>query len=94
MCKNTFRIEKENLTLKISQLDEILKKDNETLKVIESQIKYPVNYIYKKYSIDSAQFDKSNAYYSANVEIYSSIYDSVKFISPLWFVSNSVLVRL
>ena len=47
-------------------------------KVIENQIKYPVKYIYKKYSIDSAQFDESNAYYSANVEIYSSIYDSVK----------------
>ena len=47
-------------------------------KVIENQIKYPVKYIYNKYSIDSAQFDESNAYYSANVEIYSSIYDSVK----------------
>ena len=30
-------------------------------KVIENQIKYPVKYIYNKYSIDSAQFDKSNA---------------------------------
>ena len=34
---------KENLTLKISQLDEILKKDNDTLKVIESQIEQSKN---------------------------------------------------
>ena len=39
---------KENLTLKISQLDEILKKDNETLKVIESQIEQSKNILNSK----------------------------------------------
>ncbi len=47
-------------------------------KFLESKIKNPVDYIYNKYSIDSLQFENSNAYYSANIEIYSSIYDSIK----------------
>tara|TARA_B100000963_G_scaffold100392_1_gene86799 strand:- start:341 stop:817 length:477 start_codon:yes stop_codon:yes gene_type:complete len=47
-------------------------------KFLESKMKNPVDYIYKKYSIDSLQFENSNAYYSANIEIYNSIYDSIK----------------
>ena len=48
-------------------------------KVIENQIIDPVNFVFNKYSIDKEQFESSNSYYSRNVEIYSSIYDSVKF---------------
>lgn len=47
-------------------------------KFLELKMKNPVDYVYKKYSIDSLQFENSNAYYSANIEIYSSIYDSIK----------------
>lgn len=37
----------------------------------------PEEYLFEKYSIDSTQFAKSNAYYAANADVYLRIYDSV-----------------
>ena len=37
----------------------------------------PRTYVYKKYSIDSLQFVKSNQYYASDVEAYKKIYDKV-----------------
>jgi len=34
-------------------------------------------YIYKKYGIDSLQFEQSNRYYASNVEQYKAIYEEV-----------------
>ena len=36
------------------------------------------NYIYKKYSIDSTRFQRSNAYYTANIEEYRQMIQLVK----------------
>ncbi|WBL25953.1 DUF4296 domain-containing protein [Zunongwangia sp. HGR-M22] len=38
----------------------------------------PDKYIYEKFSIDSVQFQKSNAYYSENYNDYVGIFDRVK----------------
>lgn len=35
-------------------------------------------YIYKKYTIDSAQFAQSNMYYASDYKLYNKIYDQVK----------------
>ena len=37
----------------------------------------PRTYVYKKYSIDSLQFVKSNQYYASDVEAYKKMYDKV-----------------
>jgi len=36
------------------------------------------NFLYKKYHIDSLQFEESNAYYTANLDEYHDIFDSVQ----------------
>ena len=36
------------------------------------------NYIYKKYQIDSLQFERSNAYYTANIDEYRDMIAQVK----------------
>lgn len=46
-------------------------------KILEDHIADPTSYVFNKFSIDSTQFDQSNAYYSRNIELYSSIYDRV-----------------
>jgi hypothetical protein len=35
-------------------------------------------YVFKKYNIDSTQFENSNAYYARNIDQYSLIYQRVK----------------
>ena len=47
-------------------------------KMLENNGIYPVEYIYKKYNIDSVQFAKSNAYYTYYIDDYEAIYDKVK----------------
>ena len=44
---------------------------------MEQQGVRPEDYVYTKYSIDSAQFAKSNAYYAFDIETYQDIYESV-----------------
>ena len=37
-----------------------------------------MGYVFKKYNIDSTQFENSNAYYARNIDQYSLIYQRVK----------------
>ena len=37
-----------------------------------------MGYVFKKYKIDSTQFENSNAYYARNIDQYSLIYQRVK----------------
>ncbi|MDT0675137.1 DUF4296 domain-containing protein [Autumnicola musiva] len=46
--------------------------------IIEEAGIQPENYIYKKYNIDSLQFQESNDYYSENFTIYEGIFQRVK----------------
>ena len=47
-------------------------------KILEDQLKNPLGYVFKKYNIDSTQFENSNAYYARNIDQYSLIYQRVK----------------
>ena len=47
-------------------------------KILEDQLKNPLFYVFKKYNIDSTQFENSNAYYARNIDQYSLIYQRVK----------------
>lgn len=47
-------------------------------KLLELNGVMPLEYIYRKYEIDSLQFAESNTYYAFNTEIYSNIIDKVK----------------
>lgn len=47
-------------------------------KVLENQGIFPQEYIFQKHNIDSAQFARSNAYYSFDIKDYQRIYDKVK----------------
>lgn len=48
------------------------------IRELENNGVYPLDYIYKKYNIDSLQFAKSNAYYTYYSDDYESIYNTVK----------------
>lgn len=47
-------------------------------KILEDRLKNPLGYVFKKYNIDSTQFENSNAYYARNIDQYSLIYQRVK----------------
>jgi len=47
-------------------------------RALENSGVYPLEYIYKKYNIDSLQFAKSNAYYTYYADDYESIYNAVE----------------
>ena len=47
-------------------------------KILEDRLKNPLGYVFKKYNIDSTQFENSNAYYARNIDKYSLIYQRVK----------------
>lgn len=47
-------------------------------KILEDWLKNPLGYVFKKYNIDSTQFENSNAYYARNIDQYSLIYQRVK----------------
>jgi hypothetical protein len=47
-------------------------------KILEDRLKNPLGYFFKKYNIDSTQFENSNAYYGRNIDQYSLIYQGVK----------------
>tara|TARA_Y100000385_G_scaffold163685_1_gene169614 strand:- start:160 stop:636 length:477 start_codon:yes stop_codon:yes gene_type:complete len=47
-------------------------------KILEDRLKNPLGYVFKKYNIDSTQFENSNAYYARNIDQYSLIYQLVK----------------
>ena len=47
-------------------------------KILEDRLKNPLGYVFKKYKIDSTQFENSNAYYARNIDQYSLIYQRVK----------------
>ena len=47
-------------------------------KILEDRLKNPLEYVFKKHNIDSAQFENSNAYYARNIDQYSLIYQRVK----------------
>ena len=47
-------------------------------RILENNGILPQEYVYKKYSIDSLQFAKSNDYYSYDVKTYESIMERVK----------------
>jgi hypothetical protein len=47
-------------------------------KILEDRLKNPLGYVFKKYNIDSIQFENSNAYYARNIDQYSLIYQRVK----------------
>ncbi len=47
-------------------------------KILEDRLKNPLDYVFKKYNIDSTQFENSNAYYARNIDQYSLIYQRVK----------------
>ena len=47
-------------------------------KILEDRLKNPLGYFFKKYNIDSTQFENSNAYYARNINQYSLIYQRVK----------------
>ena len=47
-------------------------------KIFEDRLKNPLGYVFKKYNIDSTQFENSNAYYARNIDQYSLIYQHVK----------------
>lgn len=46
-------------------------------KLLELNGVMPVDYIYKKYGIDSLQFAESNTYYAYDLEVYTSIMDKM-----------------
>lgn len=47
-------------------------------KILDSAKVTPKPYIYKKYNIDSIQFDESNTYYTYYIDEYVDIYTKVK----------------
>jgi len=47
-------------------------------KTLENNGIYPLDYVYKKYNIDSVQFINSNAYYTYYIDDYEAIYKRVK----------------
>lgn len=46
--------------------------------ILEEHIEDPTTYVFKKFQIDSLQFEQSNAYYSRNIESYKAIYEQVR----------------
>jgi hypothetical protein len=50
---------------------------SQTTLVLETNKINSNNYIYKKYSIDSLQFAKSDKYYASDVKKYKEIFDEV-----------------
>lgn len=63
-------------------------------KLMEKQGVRPEDYVYTKYSIDSAQFAKSNAYYAFDIETYQDIYESVNVMLEKDKNEFSELVRI
>jgi hypothetical protein len=47
-------------------------------KVLELNGIMPVEYVYKKYGIDSLQFVESNTYYAYDTEVYAQLVEKVK----------------
>ncbi len=47
-------------------------------KILEANGIMPLEYLYKKYSIDSLQFAESNTYYAYDSKAYSAIIEKVK----------------
>lgn len=47
-------------------------------KLLELNGVMPMDYVYKKYAIDSLQFAESNTYYTYDTEVYTIIIEKVK----------------
>lgn len=47
-------------------------------KLLELNGVMPLEFVYKKYNIDSLQFADSNTYYAYDTEVYSALVDKVK----------------